>query len=113
MRLSVVEVSGKRGKGAGDGRMIDGSRVYEEQGTSHLYSTLYILRFILVCKAAYTTLHSLTHRVAARAGPARAQRPGYSWRPAETRVPCTSLCLGITIRGSLTVRLLGSLSNTN
>ena len=71
MRLSVVEVSGKRGKGAGDGRMIDGSRVYEEQGTSHLYSTLYILRFILVCKAAYTTLHSLTHRVAARAGPAR------------------------------------------
>ena len=65
----MVEVSGKRGKGAGDGRMIDGSRVYEEQGTSHLYSTLYILRFILVCKAAYTTLHSLTHRVAARAGP--------------------------------------------
>ena len=35
-------------EGPGDGRMIDDSRVYEEQGTrhaSHLYSTLCILRF--------------------------------------------------------------------
>ena len=62
-------------EGPGDGRMIDDSRVYEEQGTrhaSHLYSTLCILRFFFA-KVVYffyscvkprtpRTPHTCSHR---------------------------------------------------